>query len=124
MLSVAPTNHFSQCVSSSITPMASCILTSLEVLRATGRFKSRARQMLSARKAYLPLSLSWSCTSASLKPTGVSCLFHSNSQICAHRKDWIMHNPVVFIHGSGDSARVWCLQLDYFGTDRAFAIDL
>ena len=35
-----------------------------------------------------------------------------------------MHNPIVFIHGSGDSARIWRLQLEYFGTDRAFAIDL
>lgn len=35
-----------------------------------------------------------------------------------------MNNLIVFIHGSGDSARVWRLQLDYFGTDRAFAIDL
>jgi pimeloyl-ACP methyl ester carboxylesterase len=35
-----------------------------------------------------------------------------------------MNNPIVFIHGSGDSARVWRLQLEYFGTDRAFAIDL
>lgn len=35
-----------------------------------------------------------------------------------------MHNPIVFIHGSGDSARVWRLQLEYFGAGRAFAIDL
>jgi pimeloyl-ACP methyl ester carboxylesterase len=35
-----------------------------------------------------------------------------------------MNNTIVFIHGSGDSARVWRLQLEYFGTDRAFAIDL
>ena len=35
-----------------------------------------------------------------------------------------MNNPIVFIHGSGDSAGVWRLQLEYFGTDRAFAIDL
>src|SRR3982074_3602903 len=107
MLHVAPTNRFSQYVSSSITPRDSCILTSLEVLRATGHSKSRARQMLSGRKAYLPLSLSWSCTSASLKPTGVSCLFHRNNEICAHRKEETLNNLIVFIHGSGDSARVW-----------------
>ena len=35
-----------------------------------------------------------------------------------------MNNPIVFIHGSGDSARVWRLQLEYFGNDHAFAIDL
>lgn len=35
-----------------------------------------------------------------------------------------MHNPIVFIHGSGDSAHIWRLQLEYFGKDRAFAIDL
>ena len=35
-----------------------------------------------------------------------------------------MPNPIVFIHGSGDSARIWRSQLEYFGKDRAFAIDL
>ena len=35
-----------------------------------------------------------------------------------------MQNPIVFIHGSGDSARIWRLQLEYFGKDRTFAIDL
>lgn len=35
-----------------------------------------------------------------------------------------MQNPIVFIHGSGDSARIWQSQLEYFGADRAFAIDL
>lgn len=40
-----------------------------------------------------------------------------------------MHNntrdkPLVFIHGSGDTGRVWRPQLDYFGPERAFAIDL
>ena len=35
-----------------------------------------------------------------------------------------MQNPIVFIHGSGDSARIWRLQLEYFGVDRTFAIDL
>jgi pimeloyl-ACP methyl ester carboxylesterase len=35
-----------------------------------------------------------------------------------------MNSPIVFIHGSGDSARIWRLQLEYFGKDRAFAIDL
>jgi pimeloyl-ACP methyl ester carboxylesterase len=33
-------------------------------------------------------------------------------------------NPLVFIHGSGDSGRIWQPQLDYFGPARAFAIDL
>src|SRR5579863_1282076 len=32
--------------------------------------------------------------------------------------------PLVFIHGSGDTARVWRSQVDYFGPARAFAIDL
>jgi len=35
-----------------------------------------------------------------------------------------MKHPIVFIHGSGDSARVWRLQTDYFGPLRAIAIDL
>ncbi|HZU69359.1 MAG TPA: alpha/beta hydrolase [Ktedonobacteraceae bacterium] len=35
-----------------------------------------------------------------------------------------MNHPIVFIHGSGDSARIWRPQIDYFGTERAFAIDL
>ncbi len=35
-----------------------------------------------------------------------------------------MNNPIVFIHGSGDSARIWGLQSAYFGPDRALAIDL
>ncbi|HEX6479646.1 MAG TPA: alpha/beta hydrolase [Ktedonobacteraceae bacterium] len=35
-----------------------------------------------------------------------------------------MNNPIVFIHGSGDSARVWRLQLEYFSKNRAYAIDL
>ncbi|HEU5381055.1 MAG TPA: alpha/beta hydrolase [Ktedonobacteraceae bacterium] len=34
-----------------------------------------------------------------------------------------MNNPLVFIHGAGDSARVWKKQTAYFGT-RAHAIDL
>src|SRR5690348_6451494 len=33
-------------------------------------------------------------------------------------------SPLVFIHGSGDSGRVWRSQMDYFGPQRAFAIDL
>ncbi|HLX55482.1 MAG TPA: alpha/beta hydrolase [Ktedonobacteraceae bacterium] len=33
-------------------------------------------------------------------------------------------NPLVFIHGSGDSARIWRLQVDYFGLQHALAIDL
>lgn len=32
--------------------------------------------------------------------------------------------PLVFIHGSGDSGRIWRSQIDYFGPARAFAIDL
>jgi pimeloyl-ACP methyl ester carboxylesterase len=32
--------------------------------------------------------------------------------------------PLVFIHGSGDSGRIWRSQVDYFGPARAFAIDL
>ncbi len=35
-----------------------------------------------------------------------------------------MNNPIVFIHGTGDSARIWRPQLDYFGHSRALAIDL
>ncbi len=40
-----------------------------------------------------------------------------------------MHNhlrnkPLVFIHGSGDTGRVWRPQVDYFDPERAFAIDL
>ena len=33
-------------------------------------------------------------------------------------------SPLVFIHGSGDSGRVWRSQIDYFGPARAIAIDL
>src|SRR5579859_6301896 len=33
-------------------------------------------------------------------------------------------SPLVFIHGSGDSGRVWRSQVDYFGPQQAFAIDL
>jgi pimeloyl-ACP methyl ester carboxylesterase len=32
--------------------------------------------------------------------------------------------PIVFIHGSGDSARIWRLQVEHLGPQRAFAIDL
>jgi pimeloyl-ACP methyl ester carboxylesterase len=35
-----------------------------------------------------------------------------------------MNNPIVFIHGSGDNARIWRSQLEYFGTNQTFAIDL
>ncbi|HLZ58492.1 MAG TPA: alpha/beta hydrolase [Ktedonosporobacter sp.] len=35
-----------------------------------------------------------------------------------------MNQPLVFIHGSGDSSRVWRLQLEHFGPQRALAIDL
>jgi len=39
----------------------------------------------------------------------------------AHHKQ---HNPIVFIHGAGDSARIWRPQLQHFGPSRAIAIDL
>jgi len=32
--------------------------------------------------------------------------------------------PLVFIHGSGDSGRVWRLQVEHFGTQHAFVLDL
>ena len=38
-----------------------------------------------------------------------------------------MNNPVVFIHGSGDSSRIWRLQVEALneqGHNRAYAIDL
>lgn len=35
-----------------------------------------------------------------------------------------MNHPIVFIHGSGDSARIWRFQIGYFGATRALAIDL
>jgi pimeloyl-ACP methyl ester carboxylesterase len=35
-----------------------------------------------------------------------------------------MDNPLAFIHGSGDSSRIWRLQVEHFGTNRAFPIDL
>ena len=35
-----------------------------------------------------------------------------------------MSHPIVFIHGSGDSARIWRLQTDHLGPQRAIAIDL
>lgn len=35
-----------------------------------------------------------------------------------------MNKPLVFIHGSGDSASIWRLQLEHFGPEHAFAIDL
>lgn len=31
---------------------------------------------------------------------------------------------IVFLHGSGDSARIWRLQTEFFGAERALAIDL
>lgn len=34
------------------------------------------------------------------------------------------NKPIVFLHGSGDTARIWRLQLEHFGTGRALAIDL
>src|SRR5690349_12195765 len=38
--------------------------------------------------------------------------------------DKTRERPLVFIHGSGDSGRIWRSQVDYFGPSRAFAIDL
>lgn len=35
-----------------------------------------------------------------------------------------MNHLIVFIHGSGDSARIWRLQTEHFGADRALAVDL
>jgi len=35
-----------------------------------------------------------------------------------------MNHPIVFIHGSGDNARIWRSQIEHFGTGRALAIDL
>lgn len=35
-----------------------------------------------------------------------------------------MNNPIVFIHGSGDSAPIWRMQMAQFGPGRAYAIDL
>ncbi len=35
-----------------------------------------------------------------------------------------MQNPLVFIHGSGDSGRIWRFQVEHFGTQRAFALDM
>jgi len=34
------------------------------------------------------------------------------------------NRPIVFIHGSGDTARIWRLQIEHFGAGRALAIDL
>ena len=34
------------------------------------------------------------------------------------------HNPLVFIHGSGDSGRVWRFQVEHFGLQHAIALDL
>ena len=35
-----------------------------------------------------------------------------------------MNKPIVFIHGSGDSVLIWRLQVEHFGTQQAFPIDL
>ncbi len=35
-----------------------------------------------------------------------------------------MNHPIVFIHGSGDSARIWLSQIEHFGEAGAWAIDL
>lgn len=34
------------------------------------------------------------------------------------------NRPLVFIHGSGDSSQIWKSQVEHFGTDYAFPIDL
>ncbi len=36
----------------------------------------------------------------------------------------LTQQPLVFIHGSGDSGRVWRFQVEHFGVQRAFALDL
>ncbi len=36
----------------------------------------------------------------------------------------LQQHPLVFIHGSGDSARIWRLQVDHFGPQHAFGLDL
>ncbi len=36
----------------------------------------------------------------------------------------LTQSPLVFVHGSGDSGRVWRLQIEHFGSQRAFAVDL
>ena len=36
----------------------------------------------------------------------------------------LLQHPLVFIHGSGDSGRVWRFQVEHFGLQRAFALDL
>lgn len=41
-----------------------------------------------------------------------------------HMPDTLSSAPIVFIHGSGDSARIWRLQVEHLGSQRAFAIDL
>ncbi len=35
-----------------------------------------------------------------------------------------MKSPLVFIHGSGDNRHTWRLQIEHFGKEQAFAIDL
>jgi pimeloyl-ACP methyl ester carboxylesterase len=35
-----------------------------------------------------------------------------------------LQNPLVFIHGSSENSQVWQRQVDYFGSSRAFSIDL
>ncbi len=41
-----------------------------------------------------------------------------------NEQDSQIQSPLVFIHGSGDSGGVWRLQVEHFGTQRAFALDL
>ncbi len=41
-----------------------------------------------------------------------------------NEQDNQIQQPLVFVHGSGDSGRVWRLQVEYFGLQRAFALDL
>jgi len=35
-----------------------------------------------------------------------------------------MNHSIVFIHGSGDNAQIWHPQIEHFGAERAFAVDL
>src|ERR1700740_1179926 len=35
-----------------------------------------------------------------------------------------LQNPLVFIHGSGESSRIWRSQVSHFGASHAFPIDL
>src|SRR5258708_31385560 len=70
----ASPNRSSQYVLSSTTPRTSFILTSLEVRRATGHFRSRVKLMQKGREGYSLLLSNWNCTNASMRQIGESCL--------------------------------------------------